>query len=416
MFSFFKRKKKEPVEVLEQEEKLSLIEEVTSIENIEPKNNINDSLIINEAPLNSEIKADISKQDISTQITEDIQQDNSILNTTTNLSSLEAINNNFTSNSNIDDKSNLEISDTKNNNDKQSTGWFSRLKNGLSKTRKKFNSIFGIISVDEKWLDELEETLLLSDVGVVATNKLIDNLKAYIKKHQPSGEELKGILKQQICEMIAPLEKSLNIGHKPTVMMMIGVNGAGKTTSIGKLCQHLQKYNQSILLAAGDTFRAAASEQLQAWGERNNVNVVSNSGDPASVAFDAIQSGIAKQNDVVIIDTAGRLPTQNHLLDELKKIKRVSEKSLNQPLHEIILVIDGNTGQNALQQIKAFNDCVGLSGVIVTKLDGSAKGGIIIAMSQECPTPIYFIGVGESLEDLQTFNAKSFVDALFDDM
>ncbi len=372
MFSFFKKKKKEP-EINSSTDVNSSVVSSASIEQENLDSNIN-TITLNESNIDNTAESKIENaENIAVNINMDLTRDSK-------------------------------------------NGWFSRLKSGLSKTRKKINSLFRIIGIDENWLDELEETLLLSDVGVKATNKIMMNLRDYVKKYQPSGEELKDILKKQICSMIKPLEKSLNIGNSPTVIMMIGVNGAGKTTSIGKLCQHLKRYNQSILLAAGDTFRAAASEQLQAWGERNNVHVVSNSGDAASVAFDAIQSGIAKKNDVVIIDTAGRLPTQNHLLDELKKIKRVSEKSLNQPLHEIILVIDGNTGQNALQQIKAFNECVGLTGIIVTKLDGSAKGGIIAALSQECPVPIYFIGVGESVDDLQIFNAQSFVDALFDDV
>ncbi len=310
---------------------------------------------------------------------------------------------------------NENININTNSNINQNQSWFNRLKNGLSKTRKQFNRLFGIINIDDHWLDELEETLLLSDVGYHATQKIMLDLKQYIKKHQPSPHELKPILISLVEDMLTPLEKKLLIGHIPTVMMMIGVNGAGKTTSIGKLCQHLQKHQQSVLLAAGDTFRAAAGEQLQAWGERNNVHVVTHSGDAASVAFDAIQSGQAKQIDVVIIDTAGRLPTQNNLLEELKKIKRVSEKSLQHSLHEVILVIDGNTGQNALQQVKIFNNCVTLSGIIITKLDGSAKGGILLAISQECPVPVYFIGIGESVDDLQLFNAKNFANALFEE-
>jgi fused signal recognition particle receptor len=292
--------------------------------------------------------------------------------------------------------------------------WFNRLKGGLGKTRKKFNSLFGIISIDAAWLDELEDALISSDVGSTATKEIMLNLRSYVKKHQPSGEELKLILKKQVSDMLKPLEKTFDIQDELTAVMMIGVNGAGKTTTIGKLCYHLQQHKQKIVLAAADTFRAAAKEQLQSWGSKNNVNVISNSGDPSSVAFDAIQSAKANKANVVIIDTAGRLPTQNHLLDELKKIKRVSEKSLGNPVQQILLVIDGNTGQNALQQIKVFNDAVGLTGLIITKLDGTAKGGAIIAMAKEFTIPVYFIGVGESLDDLQPFNSINFSNALFD--
>jgi len=292
--------------------------------------------------------------------------------------------------------------------------WFSRLKKGLSKSRKQFNKLFGIINIDESWLEELEDALILSDVGINATKDIMKDLRLYIKNHQPNAQDIKIILKKQIIEILKPLEKNLEIQEDITCIMMVGVNGAGKTTSIGKLCKHLQAGNQKIVLAAGDTFRAAASEQLQAWGKQNNVNVISNSGEPASVAFDAIQSAKAKNCDVVIIDTAGRLPTQNNLIEELKKVKRVSDKALNKNIDEILLVIDGNTGQNALQQVKIFDEAVKLSGLIITKLDGSAKGGIIIAIAKEYNIPIYFIGVGEGINDLQQFNASSFVDALFD--
>jgi len=197
------------------------------------------------------------------------------------------------------------------------------------------------------------------------------------------------------------------------VMMITGVNGAGKTTTIGKLAKHLQAHGQSVLLAAGDTFRAAAREQLAIWGERNNVAVIAQeSGDPAAVAFDAIHSAVAKKTDVVMVDTAGRLPTQLHLMEELKKIKRVVTKGMESAPHEILLIIDGNTGQNALAQVKAFDDALGLTGLVVTKLDGTAKGGILAAIAKTRPLPVYFIGVGEQIEDLQPFNAVEFVDAL----
>jgi fused signal recognition particle receptor len=196
-------------------------------------------------------------------------------------------------------------------------------------------------------------------------------------------------------------------------MMIAGVNGAGKTTTIGKLAKHMQVHQQSVILAAGDTFRAAAREQLMVWGQRNNITVIAQeSGDPAAVAFDAVASGKARKTDVVMVDTAGRLPTQLHLMEELKKIKRVIGKGMDDAPHEVLLVIDGNTGQNALTQVKAFDDALGLTGLIITKLDGTAKGGVLAAIAKNRPIPVYFIGVGEQIEDLQAFKASEFVEAL----
>jgi len=217
-----------------------------------------------------------------------------------------------------------------------------------------------------------------------------------------------------LIELLTPLQKPLILGqHQPLVMMIAGVNGAGKTTTIGKLAKHLQAHQQSVILAAGDTFRAAAREQLAIWGERNNVTVIAQeSGDPAAVAFDAVHSSQARGTNVVMIDTAGRLPTQLHLMEELKKVKRVLAKGMPTAPHEVLLVIDGNTGQNALTQVKAFDDALGLTGLVVTKLDGTAKGGVLAAIAKTRPIPVYFIGVGEGIEDLQPFNAQEFVDAL----
>jgi fused signal recognition particle receptor len=226
--------------------------------------------------------------------------------------------------------------------------------------------------------------------------------------------QVKAALRSLLLELLAPLQKPLVLGrHQPLVMMIAGVNGAGKTTTIGKLAKHLQAHDQSVLLAAGDTFRAAAREQLAIWGERNKVTVIAQeSGDPAAVAFDAVHSAQARNIDVVMVDTAGRLPTQLHLMDELKKIKRVIGKGMASAPHEILLVIDGNTGQNALTQVKAFDDALGLTGLVVTKLDGTAKGGVLAAIVKTRPIPVYFIGIGEKIEDLQPFNAEEFVDAL----
>lgn len=292
--------------------------------------------------------------------------------------------------------------------------WLSRLKAGLSRTSANLN-IFGGTKIDEDLFEELETALLVSDVGLPATEYLLDALRKKVKEDrltQPS--EIKTELARLLTDLLTPLQKSLEIGrHSPLIVMMTGVNGAGKTTTIGKLAKHLQKHDQTVLLAAGDTFRAAAREQLAVWGDRNQITVIAQeSGDPAAVAFDAVQSARAKNIDVVMVDTAGRLPTQLHLMEELKKVKRVIGKGMDEAPHEIILVIDGNTGQNALAQVKAFDEALGLTGLIVTKLDGTPKGGILAAIAKNHPVPVYFIGVGEKIDDLQPFVAREFSNAL----
>ncbi|MFB9288178.1 signal recognition particle-docking protein FtsY [Pseudoduganella plicata] len=293
--------------------------------------------------------------------------------------------------------------------------WMSRLKAGLSKTSANLSVLFVGARIDDDLYDELEAALLMSDAGMDATTYLLDALKRKVKEDKLlDAAAVKGALKELMTDLLRPLEKSFELGrHQPTVMMISGVNGAGKTTTIGKLAKHMQAHGQSVLLAAGDTFRAAAREQLMVWGQRNNVTVVSQeSGDPAAVSFDAVQSGKAKGTNVVMIDTAGRLPTQLHLMEELKKIKRVIGKGMDGAPHETLLVIDGNTGQNALAQVKAFDDALALTGLIITKLDGTAKGGVIAAIARVRPVPVYFIGIGEKIEDLQPFNAAEFVEAL----
>ncbi|HEY8357911.1 MAG TPA: signal recognition particle-docking protein FtsY, partial [Ramlibacter sp.] len=250
---------------------------------------------------------------------------------------------------------------------------------------------------------------------VAATEYLLQEVK---RKVASSGAtrpvQAKNILVDALTNLLRPLEKSLVIGeHQPTVIMVAGVNGAGKTTSIGKLTAHLANEGETVLLAAADTFRAAAREQLAVWADRNRVEIVSQEGgDPAAVSFDAVTAGKARKKGVVIVDTAGRLPTQLHLMEELRKIKRVVMKADGTAPHEVLLVIDGNTGQNAVQQVKAFDQALGLTGLVVTKLDGTAKGGVLAAIAQEKPVPVYFIGVGEKLEDLETFNAREFALAL----
>jgi fused signal recognition particle receptor len=293
--------------------------------------------------------------------------------------------------------------------------WMARLKAGLSKTSSNLSLLFVGARLDEDLYEELESALLMSDAGMDATQYLLDNLRRKVKEEKLlDAAAVKAALKELLVDMLRPLEKPLELGrHEPLVMMIAGVNGAGKTTTIGKLAKHMQRFDQSVLLAAGDTFRAAAREQLMVWGQRNNVTVISQqSGDPAAVAFDAVQSGRARGVDVVMVDTAGRLPTQLHLMEELKKIKRVIGKGMEAAPHELLLVIDGNTGQNALAQVKAFDDALQLTGLVITKLDGTAKGGILAAIARTRPVPVYFIGVGEKLEDLQPFSADEFAEAL----
>ena len=293
--------------------------------------------------------------------------------------------------------------------------WLARLKAGLAKTSANLSMLFIGAKIDDDLYEELEAALLMSDAGIEATQFLLDGLKRKVKEDKlTEAPQVKAALKALLIELLSPLQKPFELGrHQPLTMMIAGVNGAGKTTTIGKLAKHLQAHQQSVLLAAGDTFRAAAREQLTVWGQRNNVTVIAQeSGDPAAVAFDAVSAGRARKIDVVMVDTAGRLPTQLHLMEELKKIKRVLGKAMDGAPHEVLLVIDGNTGQNALAQVKAFDDALQLTGIVITKLDGTAKGGIIAAIARSRPVPVYFIGVGEKIEDLQAFNASEFADAL----
>ena len=294
-------------------------------------------------------------------------------------------------------------------------GWLDRLKAGLRKTGSSIATVFTGTQIDDALYEELEEALLMADTGVKATQHLLEDLKRRVKETKTTDPAaVKGLLADALAELLRPLEKALVIGeHTPTVIMVAGVNGAGKTTSIGKLTKHLANEGASVLLAAADTFRAAAREQLGVWADRNTVEIVSQEGgDPAAVSFDAVTAGKARGKDVVLVDTAGRLPTQLHLMEELKKIKRVVTKADATAPHEVLLVIDGNTGQNALAQVRAFDDALQLTGLVVTKLDGTAKGGVLAAIAQERPIPVYFIGVGEKLEDLETFNAREFAQAL----
>ena len=299
--------------------------------------------------------------------------------------------------------------------------WRDRLKAGLARTRAHFSgklkSIFSRGKVDDELLEELEALLLTSDVGKDATQHLLDELKLRAKRdHIDTPEGIQAALSDALHALLLPLEQPLDItSHRPFVIMIAGVNGAGKTTSIGKLAKHFQAQGLSVLLAAGDTFRAAAREQLQTWGKRNNVTVIAQeSGDPAAVIFDAMSAAKARGIDIVLADTAGRLPTQLNLMEEIAKVRRVIKKADPTAPHETLLVLDANFGQNALQQVKAFDKSIAITGLIVTKLDGSAKGGVVAAIARQCPKPIRFIGVGESIDDLRPFVARDFVDALFE--
>ncbi|MCX7233648.1 MAG: signal recognition particle-docking protein FtsY [Burkholderiales bacterium] len=295
------------------------------------------------------------------------------------------------------------------------SSWLARLKQGLQKTGSSIAGVFTGTRIDEALYEDLESALLMADTGVKATEFLLADLKRRVKEARATDPAaVKALLVESLTTLLTPLQKPLLIGqHKPTVVMVAGVNGAGKTTSIGKLTHHLAQEGASVLLAAADTFRAAAREQLGVWAERNTVEIISQEGgDPAAVSFDAVSAGRARGRDVVLVDTAGRLPTQLHLMEELKKIKRVIQKADASAPHEALLVIDGNTGQNALAQVRAFDDALQLTGLIVTKLDGTAKGGVLAAIARERPIPVYFIGVGEQLADLETFNAREFAQAL----
>ena len=306
--------------------------------------------------------------------------------------------------------------------EEQKLSWAARLKQGLTKSRdkmaKSLAGVFGGGQIDEDLYEELETVLITSDMGMEATEYLMKDVRDRVSlKGLKDGNELRGALKDALYDLIKPLEKPLVLPEtkEPFVIMLAGINGAGKTTSIGKLAKYFQSQGKSVLLAAGDTFRAAAREQLQAWGERNNVTVISQTtGDSAAVCFDAVQAAKARGIDIVLADTAGRLPTQLHLMEEIKKVKRVLQKAMSDAPHEIIVVLDANIGQNAVNQVKAFDEALGLTGLIVTKLDGTAKGGILAALASDRPVPVRYIGVGEGIDDLRPFNAKAFVDALLD--
>ena len=299
--------------------------------------------------------------------------------------------------------------------------WRERLFAGLTKTRQQIGgsvrSLFSRGKVDDELLEELEALLLSADVGVEATVRLLEEVRLKARRDNlQTPEAIQNALVDSLTTLLQPLETPLQINPPPGtpfVIMVAGINGAGKTTTLGKLAHHFQAAGHSVLLAAGDTFRAAAREQLQAWGERNNVTVISQEGgDPSAVIFDAVQAARARGIHVVLADTAGRLPTQMHLMDEIAKIRRVIAKAEATAPHEVLLVLDGTIGQNAIAQVKAFDKAIGVSGLVITKLDGSAKGGVLAAIACQCPKPVRYIGVGEQVEDLQPFTARAFAEAL----
>ena len=297
-------------------------------------------------------------------------------------------------------------------------GFFARLKEGLHRTRVNIAGLFSGAVIDEDFFEELETSLIAADIGYEPTRLILQRLRDTVKlEGLKTPDEVRRALRDEIERMLLPAQKPLDVNrNKPFVMMMAGVNGAGKTTTIGKIAKWLAADNKTVLLAAADTFRAAAREQLAVWGERNRIDVVSQTGgDPAAVVFDAVTAGVSRHLDVVIADTAGRLPTQTNLMEELGRIRRSQAKALAGAPHEVILVVDGTNGQNALAQVKTFDAFAQLTGLIVTKLDGTAKGGVLVAITAargDRPLPIYFVGVGEKIDDLQPFNARAFANAL----
>ncbi len=295
-------------------------------------------------------------------------------------------------------------------------GWASRLKDSLARTGGQLAGLFGRGGrIDDELYEDLESILITADAGMDATRFLMAELRHEVRaQHLTEAAQVRKALEHCLLRLLGPLARPLDVGaHNPFVILLCGVNGAGKTTSIGKLAKHFQAQGKSVLLAAGDTFRAAAREQLMTWGERNQVTVIAQqSGDPAAVIFDAVHAAQARNIDVVLADTAGRLTTQAHLMEEIKKVKRVIAKALPNAPHEVLLVLDANTGQNALSQVKAFDAALGVTGLVLTKLDGTAKGGVIAAIAKAHPLPVRFIGVGEGLDDLRPFDAEDFVSAL----
>ena len=299
-------------------------------------------------------------------------------------------------------------------------GFFDKLKKGLGKTKtsfdEKINNVFkSFKKVDEEFLDELEETLVMSDVGMETSVKIVDNLRKRIKKENiKDEEEVKKALREEMMKILDEVDNKLNLETKPSVILVVGVNGVGKTTSIGKIANRLRKDGKKVVIAAADTFRAAAVEQLEIWGQRSGAEIIKRKegSDPASVVYDAIKRTKETDSDVLIVDTAGRLHNKQYLMDELRKIKKVINKEMEQYSQEILLVIDGTTGQNAISQVKAFKQETDVTGLVLTKLDGTAKGGVVLGIVQENKIPLKFIGIGEQIDDMEIFNSEDFVKAI----
>lgn len=298
--------------------------------------------------------------------------------------------------------------------------WYGKLKSALSKTgnnfTKKVLTVFGANKIDATLYENLETVLLENDLGIHTTTHILNLVRNKVSlKGLKNSDELQSALKESLIEILKKVERPLTVENNvPFVIMVAGVNGVGKTTTIGKLVNYYKNQGKRILLAAGDTFRAGAVEQLDIWAKRNGIDIImQTNADPSAICFDAINSAISKKIDIVILDTAGRLPTQLNLMEEIKKIKRVANKALQNAPHEILLVLDANIGQNSIQQVKAFNDALGITGLVISKLDGTAKGGVIFSIANEYGIPIRFIGIGETIEDIRPFNANDFLEALF---
>ena len=303
---------------------------------------------------------------------------------------------------------------------KKKMGFFEKLKQGLNKTKESFdqkiNNVFSNFrKVDEEFLEELEEILIMSDIGMDTSVKIVENLRKRIKKENlKEEEEVKQALREEMCQILDEVDNSLKLETKPSVILVVGVNGVGKTTSIGKIANKLVKQGKKVVIAAADTFRAAAVEQLEIWCTRSGAEIVKKEEgiDPASVVYDAIKKVREENADVLIVDTAGRLHNKKYLMDELKKIKRVINKEMEEASQEVLLVIDGTTGQNAISQVKAFKEETEVTGLVLTKLDGTAKGGVVIGIVEENKIPVKFIGIGEQIDDMEIFNSEEFVKAI----
>ena len=407
MFSFFKKKKQDPVaEQLPVEEPDSLKVSTPDEQTAEPESSAEQQHISLAGRTTSKEDLPIQETVAPTEVTEVVEAVTAAAEPVESQVEEELI---------VQEVTAAEVNAS-------TVGWVTRLKQGLSKSRnqmaKSLAGVFGGGQIDEDLYEELETVLLTADMGIEATEHLMAEVRRRVSlKGLKDGQELRSALKEAIYDLLLPLEAPLQLpaSGQPFVIMLAGINGAGKTTSIGKLAKFFQTQGKSVLLAAGDTFRAAAREQLQEWGARNGVTVISQaSGDSAAVCFDAVEAAKARGIDVVLADTAGRLPTQLHLMEEIKKVKRVLQKSMPDAPHEVIVVLDANIGQNAINQVEAFDEALGLTGLIVTKLDGTAKGGVLAALASRRPIPVRYIGVGEGIDDLRPFRTREFVDALLD--